>query len=246
MKSHIQLNQGWMKNFQNDDNVDGKHTYAFFISSLTIKSIKISDLGAVNNFYVQDIEDYFNTNWEQKFGLICKNIRKNVNIDNDKFIISNEDKIFLQKFIAINVSRSLNVNMLAEINSNSPLKGIIPGVLPLAVAKEKEMYFKNYKIRFIYNDSNIGFVLPSYCHYRFPVNKTNKNYAVMPINDKVAVVFDDNSCEEFSITKINDDSEIIEYNYFALLVEMFTNCQFLISKTEKPLNILRNKLFTSS
>lgn len=246
MKCHIQLNQGWMKNFQNQDNTDGKHTFVLDVNDKQIKSLKIGELGQIEDFYVPDVENFYNDKFEERFGRLTKNLRDNIKPTLDKYIITNEDKKFIQSFIAINVSRSPKTNILAELTSNSPIKMIIPGVLSLAVYDTNTIYFEGYKIRFIYNNTDTDFVLPSYCHYRVPINNTNKNFAIIPINNKIAIVFDNNECEEYSITTISDNSIIDEYNRFALIVEIATNCDYLISKTEKPLLSLLDKITNCS
>lgn len=245
MKCHIQLNQGWMKNFQNKDNLDGKHTFVLDLYDKKIKSLKIGELGQRENFYVPDVENFYNDKFEKRFGILTKQLRDNIKPTSQKYIISDEDKKFIQSFVAINVSRSPRTNILAELTSKSPIKLIIPGILSLAVYETNTIYFKGYKIRFIYNNTDTDFVLPSYCHYRVPI-ENNKTFAVIPINNKIAIVFDDNECEEYSVTTIIDSSIIDEYNRFALIVEIVTNCDYLISKTEKPLLSLLNKITTSS
>lgn len=238
MKSHIQLNKGWMKYFQNKiKDKNGKQTYCLTLPDLKIISTKIGTLGTKENYYVQDVENFYNEKFEKQFGEILNKITKDIKPSTATFNLSEVDKEFIQKFMAINISRSPLTNIQADLQSNSPLKFITPpGVLSLAVYAENLKYFENYKIRFIYNNSNTGFILPSYCHYRTFENEDLQPIAVIPITDKIAIVFDNNPCIENSVTLISDENIIInKFNLFAFIVELYTNCNYLISKTEKPL-----------
>ena len=242
MKCHIQLNQGWMNNFQNDIK-DGKQTYCLSLLDLNIESTKIRKLGVVEDFYVPDVEDFFSKNYETRFGDITQKIKNGISTTTNFFALSKEEKEFIQKFIAINVSRAPITNIMAEMKSSVPVKFATPsGVLSLAVHEEKLKYFDGYKIRFIYNSSNTGLVLPSYCHYRTIEESSLIPIVIIPISDKLALVFDDNECIEFSVTNITDEAVINNFNYHAFIVEKYTNGQYLISKTEKPLLEIKRKI----
>lgn len=246
MKCHIQLNQGWMNNFQNNVK-DGKQTYCLSLPDLKITSEKIRTLGTLKDYYVPDIENFYNSNYERRFGQILHNIIKNVKTTTTYFVLTNDDKEFIQRFIAINISRNPITNILSDLKSSLPFKFVTPpGILSLAVHQENYKYFDGYKIRFLYNNTNTGFILPSYCHYRIIEDDKSTPIAIIPINEKIAIVFDNNACVEFSVTTITDESTIInKFNYSAFVVEAYTNCQYLISKKEKPLLDLQSKYSSS-
>lgn len=233
MKCHVQLNQAWMNFFQNAKK-DGKQTYCMSLPSLEITSQKTRDLDTIDDFYVQDIEEFYNK-YEMSFGEVLHKIHKGINSSTTSFYLSQEEKNFIQRFMAINVSRSLTVNSVID---STPDLSAPPGVFSVAVHNGESKYFEEYKLRFIFNSSQIGFVLPSFCYYR-----TSKNVAVVPVSNKVAIVFDKNDCVEYSVINISDEDVITnEYNYCAYVVEAGTNCQFLIAKTSKTLLALKDKI----
>lgn len=242
MKRHIQLNQGRMNYFRNNIS-DGRQTYCLSLPDLVISSKKIKELGAKDDYYSHVAENVFSDNYEQPFGEVLNKINKGFKLKTTSFPLLESDKIVIQRFCAINISRAPITNILADLKCSSSFAfSCNHDLLPSLAHSIQSKTFEEYGVRFIYNSSNTGLILPSFGYYKTYDKVDKKNIVVViPVCDKIAIVLDKDDCVEYSVTNITDDREIIDkYNLYAFMVELNTNCQFLISKTEKPLLDIKN------
>ena len=248
MDSHIQLNQGRMNYFRNNMK-DGKQTYCLSLSDLVITSQKIGELGTEPNYYSIETENTFSKYYETPLGEIIHKINKGIKFQTSNFPLLEKEKEVIQKFCAINILRSITSNKVADLNfSINNFFSSNPEVLPKLAHELGSKIFESYNIRYIYNNSSEGFVLPSFGYYRAILDKTNTNQiVVIPVDDKIAVILDKEVCDEYSVSKISDEKIIMNnFNYFALFMECVTNRQFLIAKTEQPLINLRQRHLNKS
>lgn len=252
MECHIQLPRFWMKNFRNDIK-DGVQVYCFNLSNeaLTdgkttippnsIGSINTRHLGTITDYYIQDFEHYLDKNWETTFGEIVTNIQQQIRSGLKKLEISSNDVDFIRRFIAVSVGRSVFSKEWILKNDTSPLRFIgINEITPLSIIQENLKLFENYEIQFLYNKTDVGFILPSYSYYYVEIKSGST--PIIPISSKIAIRFIKNIDPLFSkvVIELTDEENIKNYNYYAGITEMATNRQFLISSNRKELEILYN------
>lgn len=253
MADHIQLPQLWMKAFKNDKKDGGSNqTYCFnftkgiktdghnSIDPQSIGSIRIDSIGVEENHYHKDVEKYLSANWEIRFGelktLLAKQIRKGLK----HITLDEKDETFLQRFIAISLSRSKFFK--SEVEKIEGKFFASNDIAVLSVIEEKFKMFEDFEIQFLNNKSKLNFVLPSYTFYY--VSLKHCITPIVVLTPKIAIRFIPKkecpkTCSGFVID-ISDDENIKNYNYSALLCEMYTNQDFVISKTKKVLDYLYN------
>ena len=97
-------------------------------------------------------------------------------------------------------------------------------------------------MQFLKNTSNYNFVLPSYTIYYVCLKGFTSPIVVL--SPKIAIRFIPKvHCaieSSGAVLEISDDENIKNYNYYAFLCELFTNSDFLLSKTKKELEMLYN------
>ena len=244
MADHIQIPQVWMRNFMHKSS-EGEKVYCYLCQIGTISEEKISDLGAEDNYYIPDFEKYLSKNWEMKFGEINKKIRKGIKTGVFRFELTENECDFLKRFLTLSIGRSktFQVNLLQQHNSIFPFIGIRE-IAPLSVVSEKPM-FNDYNIQFLFNRTNVGFVLPSYSYYY--IHQQNFDSPIMVLTDKIAIRFvkkeksiDFNKMVNCSVLMLDNEENIKNYNYYAAIAELGTNNDFIISKNKKDLEILIN------
>ena len=254
MADHIQLHQGWMRNFKNDIR-DGEQVYCFnvgncdicdgknIIESGKIGSIKIKSLGAIDNYYIRDFEHYLDKNWETKFGDIYKIMSSEFKNKKQKINLTPEQILFIKRFMALNLGRSLFLQreFTKTVRYSYELIGMRE-ILPASIAIENLQLFKNKNIQFLKNTTSVGFVLPSISYYY--VTTQYERMPIIPLSDKWAIRFIKRYNNQLDINAqglvldINDEENIKNYNYYAMLTERYTNGQFIISKQKKELECL--------
>ena len=254
MADHVQLHQGWMRNFKNDVK-DGEQVYCLNTSKYTygddktilkpfeIGSIKIKRLGASPNYYVRDFEHYLDKNWESKFGELNKYILQEFKKNNDYIKLTDEQVEFIQKFMALNMGRSLFMKKEMIKQAKNPLELIgMREILPSSIVAENLKLFENKNIQFLKNNTKIGFVLPSMSYY-YVLTKYQAT-PVIVLSDKLAIRFinkESPSVDKLArclVIPIDDEENIKRYNYSALLTEINTNQHFVIAKKQEDLECL--------
>ena len=254
MADHIQLHQGWMRNFKND-NKDGEQVYCFnvsnqdfndgnnIISKGQIGSFKIKSLGALSNYYDRNFEHYLDSKWESKFGDLNKYIKTELKKNLTKIELSDEQIKFIKKFMALNMSRSLFMQELLIKQAKNPFELIgIREITPLATIDVGIKLFEDKNIQFLRNNTSIGFVLPSMSYYY--VLTKYESTPIIVLSDKLAIRFIKKDNKEFDetvkclILDIDSEENIKNYNYCAMITELSTNHQFLIAKHKKELECL--------
>lgn len=242
MADHIQIPQTWMRNFAHKEKDKGDCVYSFFVESGEIRAEKIKSLGAESNHYIEDFEKHLGEKWETPLGIFCKSLRKSYK-NNLEMSLSNEDTLFLKKFLAISVSRSKTYKAIDYFESDKRFPYIGYREIPtLAVEASNGILFENYACRLVFNTSNIGFVLPSYsiCY----TYHKDTVYPLMIIDNKIAILFDEsgNTNNYF----IDDELLIRNVNKWAYITEYYTNHDFIIASKENDLEILLNDIKRSN
>ena len=244
MADHIQVPQAWMKNFMHKTE-DGEKVFYLSCKDGKIDEEKIKKLGAEENYYVPDFEKYLGSRWETKFGELSKKIRKNIKETSERIGLSTEEYFFLKRFLTLSIGRSKTFKKEVLKRSDNRFTFIgINEIVPLSVLEE-EPIFNDYNVQFLYNRTKIGFVLPSYTYYY--IGQAFGISPIMVLTDKIAVRFlkkeennEFNAIVNGSILHIDDEENIKNYNYYALITEINTNNDFLIAKSENELNVLKN------
>lgn len=257
MADHVQLHQGWMRNFRNEVK-DGEQVYCLNTSKYTygddktilkpleIGSIKIKRLGASPNYYVRDFEHYLDKSWESKFGELNKYILHEFKKNSNYINLTDEQIEFLQKFMAVNMGRSLFMKKEMIKQAKEPYELIgIREILPASIISENSKLFEDKNIQFLRNNTKIGFVLPSMSYY-YVLTKYQAT-PVIPLSNKLAIRFikkEDPAVDDMAkcfVIPIDDEENIIRYNYSALLTELNTNQHFVIAKQKEDLECLFKK-----
>lgn len=253
MADHVQLPQFWMKAFKNNRSDGGTYqTYCFnltediktdgnnVIASNSIGSIQIDSVGVEDNHYHKKLEKYLSNNWEIKFGNIKTSLAKQIRSGLKNIIITEEDEIFLKKFIAISISRSRTFKK--EIERREGKFFALNDIAVLSVMSNELKLFENFEIQFLHNTSNTNFVLPSYTIYYVQLRKCT--IPIVVLTPKIAIRFiSKDKCRKICkgvVLNISDEEHIKHYNQYALLCEGYTNKDFIISKTKKELEYLYN------
>lgn len=253
MADHIQLPQLWIKAFKNKQKEEGTYqTYYLNISNeekyggnttlqpSTIGSIRIDFVGSEKNHYHNGLEKDLSKNWEIKFGKLKTLFAKKIRAGNKIIELSSEEENFLKKFMAISVSRSKFFKNKIEEKEGKFFA--TNDIAVLSVAINNLSLFVDYEIQFLKNTTDYNFVLPSYTLYYVCL----KNFItpIVVLTPKIAIRFIPkvNCSRKHSgiVLEISDVENIKEYNHYALLCELLTNNDFLISKTKKELEILCN------
>lgn len=250
MADHIQLHQAWMKKFRNDvddgaqvyclnlgdeDFTDGKNT----ISHYQINSIKIKSLGAKQNYYVEDVENYFCKDWEAIFGLIVKPIIKQIQTNAEVINIEDDNVVFIKKFLAVNAARSPFIQECYNEWANPITDFETKSILPLVVGTGDFQLFKKGTLQFLKNNTNIGFVLPSFCLYLANFIELE---AIIPLSSTVAIRIikaknnNDERNRQGMVFEINTSDIMKRYNLNALHCEYNTNRSFVIAKSKDDLD----------
>lgn len=236
MADHIQIPQTWMRNFQHRDN--GECVYSLWLNSGNITSEKIKSLGAEKNYYTKDFEHHLDVQWETRLGLFFEKTKKNYRND-EKMELSEDDILFLKRFLAISVSRSKTYQALDCWHSNRKIPYLGYREIPiLSVEASNGILFENYSCRFLFNTSNIGFVLPSYSICYTYHDKII--FPLMIINDKIAILFD--KCGKTNSYSISDELLTRDVNRWAFITECYTNHDFIIASKENDLITLRSDI----
>ncbi|MBQ3063666.1 MAG: hypothetical protein IJC99_02535 [Clostridia bacterium] len=241
---HIQVPQVWMRNFKHKT-TEGYKVYCLSCIDGSITPQKIKELGAEKDYYISDFEHYLDSNWESKFGILNKKILKGIRGDSDRFDINEDECCFIKKFLTLSVGRSkfFKFNLAHKCTNKYPFWGLRE-IAPLSTMDATPI-FNNCNIQFLYNTTDVGFVLPSYTYYYVP--QSFRNTGIMVLSDKIAIRFvQKEHSEEFndivncSVININDEENIKNYNYCAMVTEIATNNDFIISKNSKELYMLKN------
>ncbi|MBQ2711640.1 MAG: hypothetical protein IJF66_06840 [Clostridia bacterium] len=255
MADHIQLHQGWMRNFQNNQG-DGKQVYCLnvgcgsisdgkrTIEPYEIGSIKIKSLGAVANYYIKDFERYLDKHWESRFGSLYKDILTKFKSNNSVINLTNDQINFLKRFMAVNMGRStfLKNEYIKTTSCSYELFGINE-ILPASTAASNLQLFENAILQFLSNQTSIGFVMPSISYY-YVMSAYIETTPIIPLSDKLAIRFIKKTNTDIDATlggliiDINDKETIKSYNYYAMLTEINTNKQFIIAKHMNELECL--------
>lgn len=256
MGDHVQLHQGWMRNFKHKT-TDGEQVYCLNVSKyiygddktiikpFEVKSIKIKRLGASPKYYVEDFEHYLDQRWESKFGDLNKYIFDEFKKNSDYIKLSDDQIEFIKKFMAVNMARSLFMKKEMIKAAKHPYEIIgMRETLPASVISENSKLFEDKNIQFLRNNTSIGFVLPSMSYY-YVVTKS-QNTPIIALSDKLAIRFikkEDPKVDELArclVIPIDSEENIKNYNYSALITEINTNQHFIIAKNKRELEILVN------
>lgn len=253
MADHIQLPQFWMKAFKNDKKEGGScQTYCFNLARKTkydgnnsidfksIGSIRIDSVGVEENHYHKEVEKILNQNWEIRFCKMKTYIAKQIRSGVKTLELSEEDILFLKEFITLSMSRSKLFKQGIEKFVGKFFA--TNDIAVLSVITEQINLFQDYEIQFLNNTSDYNFILPSYTFYYVPLSRCITRIIVL--TPKIAIRFMPKSeCPpkySSAVIDISDNENIKKYNCCALECEMFTNQDFIISKTKKELEILCN------
>lgn len=240
---HIQVPQVWMKNFKNKT-PEGDCVFCFNMKTGEIANVKIRTLGTGLNYYIKDFESYLGTYWESPFGRLNKKLIKGINLNYESIDvkITDEEINFLKKFLNLSIGRSKEIQN--RILTQTNFKFGIREIAPLSLVNTDPL-FNDYNLQFLYNNTNIGFVLPSFTYYYIP--QEQEESPIMILSNKIGIRFlkktENNEINDFiqrHILIIDNEEDIKNYNYCAMITEMATNNDFIIAKNKKDLEILKD------
>lgn len=247
---HIQLHQGWMRNFKNGIK-QGDQVYCLnvgnnvirddktSINQYEIKSVKIRYLGARMNYYVKDFEKYLGEYWETHFGEWVKVIITELRKGQKRITITKEQTDFIKRFMALSIGRSdfMKREIIKQARNLVDLYGINE-ITPLAIVDSKTKMFEDCNVQFIRNSTTKGFVLPSYTYYYASDGKAV--FPVVALNDKYAIKFVKKEIQDSDgiVFEVDEPKEIEKYNKWAVFTELKTNSNFIIAKNKEDLELL--------
>ena len=238
MADHIQIPQTWMRNFSHKEKNNGDCVHSLFIESGSIRLEKIKQLGAEKDYYIKDFEHHLDVQWETRLGLFFEKIKKQYRNHVD-ITLSDEDTLFLKRFLAISISRSKTYKAINYLVCDKRFPYIGYREIPtLAVEDSNGILFENCSCRFIFNKSDIGYVLPSYSICYSYCNDTV--CPLMIVNDEIAILFDESG--NTKNCSVDDELTIRKVNKWAYITEYYTNRDFIIARKESDLEILLNDM----